>query len=597
MGVPRLIKSLSAAVGDDVWLKNVVTKVFNGEVATLSIDANSIFHTAAQVYRKLGAGRIAKSIALSIDLIVQLIRKYSPTHAVIIAVDGPPPRAKIEQQRARRYLSASAADVNDDYDGNMITPGSPYMLEMAAELKKAISTTRENFLVPSLIYSGHTTPGEGEHKIFKHLKECATKNPNMNGAHLIIGNDSDLTLIAMLCVVSNIHIVDIESPQLTIGADIPLMQTSSGRPKDGKVLNVNVIKKLIQAKLGNTATIDDFVFAMSLVGNDFLPRPLALSSIEVSTLLILNVLRKMEGAMPTLSGSIHIAGVLNFIRSMARDEIDGINEVSDLWSTQSVNDDGFVAYKCRVFAETLGNTDISDADITDAIRNKWYTHALSPNRSTVLKTIQDEDIAQMTAAYIQGLSWVYAYYSTGQDSVTWMWYYPYYYAPMLHDLNTLMDAADPAYLDEIMNTGKYEGETSVNSLVQLLCVMPARSIEHVPQQIVGMYSNPRLIASFPSSILVDRDLIPMEHMEVVILPHSPYHKVIVMVSALKPADLKEHNNVSHTEYNLSQKDMQVLRSEQINIGRIAGAGRGRGQATRSRVSPVATRGRGSPLRK
>ena len=66
-----------------------------------------------------------------------------------MAVDGVAPRAKMNQQRGRRFRSAKEAEINEKkardrgeklpdevrFDSNSITPGTPFMVRLQEQLK------------------------------------------------------------------------------------------------------------------------------------------------------------------------------------------------------------------------------------------------------------------------------------------------------------------------------------------------------------------------------------------------------------------------------------------------------------------------------
>uniref|UniRef100_A0A0A9YG36 5'-3' exoribonuclease 1 n=1 Tax=Lygus hesperus TaxID=30085 RepID=A0A0A9YG36_LYGHE len=84
-------------------------------------------------------------IMMYIDHIVELVK---PKQLLYLAVDGVAPRAKMNQQRERRFRSAqvkavelkessdsSAADVRHYFDSNCITPGTTFMLHLSEYLQ------------------------------------------------------------------------------------------------------------------------------------------------------------------------------------------------------------------------------------------------------------------------------------------------------------------------------------------------------------------------------------------------------------------------------------------------------------------------------
>jgi 5'-3' exonuclease len=101
---------------------------------------------------------------------------------VYIAFDGLVPYAKIVQQRYRRFRKP---DCESSFDKHQISPGTPYMRELADTLR---------ILFPHVIVSDTTERGEGEHKIFQWVRTLPTEERRNI---CIYGLDADLVLIAL----------------------------------------------------------------------------------------------------------------------------------------------------------------------------------------------------------------------------------------------------------------------------------------------------------------------------------------------------------------------------------------------------------------
>ena len=104
--------------------------------------------------------------------------KIKPQKLFFLAVDGVAPRAKMNQQRARRFRTAKeAADARrkalakgeelpkePPFDSNCITPGTHFMVKLHEQLKYFINkkiTEDAAWANVQVILSGHDVPGEG----------------------------------------------------------------------------------------------------------------------------------------------------------------------------------------------------------------------------------------------------------------------------------------------------------------------------------------------------------------------------------------------------------------------------------------------------
>lgn len=95
-------------------------------------------------------------------------------------------------------------------------------------------------------------------------------------------------------------------------------------------------------------------------------------------------------------------------------------------------------------------------------------------------------------SYVEGLSWVLAYYYTGCPS--WTWYYPHHFAPFAADFTEIET------LDIKFDVGK-----PFRPFEQLMGVFPAASRTHIPEafQSLMIEETSEIIDFYPEDFHVD----------------------------------------------------------------------------------------------
>jgi 5'-3' exoribonuclease 2 len=247
MGVPAMFRWLSQKypkivsavaeeqpkkVGDEVIPVDRTGPNPNGEeFDNLYLDMNGIVHPCSHPEDK-PAPKTETDMMLAIfeytDRVVGMVR---PRKLLYMAVDGVAPRAKMNQQRSRRFRSAKEAQEKDEeaemfrkklnqqkasrgevistleeviektWDSNAITPGTPFMHLLAESLQYWCAykfTTDPSWKDMKVIISDASVPGEGEHKIMNFVRSqraIATHDPNTR--HVIYGLDADLIMLSL----------------------------------------------------------------------------------------------------------------------------------------------------------------------------------------------------------------------------------------------------------------------------------------------------------------------------------------------------------------------------------------------------------------
>lgn len=289
---------------------------------------NSILHTCTHsndnTLSRMTDDQMYAAIFNYIDHLFDIIK---PKEVFYMAIDGVAPRAKMNQQRARRFRTAYEAEENlrkainqgleipkdDPFDSNAITPGTEFMAKLTSNLKYFIHkkmTEDSRWSNVKVILSGHEVPGEGEHKIMQFIRTMKSQNDyNPNLRHCIYGLDADLIMLGLVTHDPHFSLL---REEVTFGPG-SLNKSGDIHNQNFYLLHLSLLREYMNLEfqdLENEMTfeydferiLDDFILIMYVIGNDFLPN---LPDLHIN-----------KGAFPLLIGAFkqsikHLDGYLN----------------------------------------------------------------------------------------------------------------------------------------------------------------------------------------------------------------------------------------------------------------------------------------------
>ena len=152
MGVPSYFKNIISKYNEIL----IPQDIFNKNINNLFFDLNCLIHPT--IHNLTDENEMNQNIY---NNILKIINICKPKKLVYLGIDGVCPRAKIEQQRKRRFKSVLEKKI---WDTNAITPGTKFMNTLNSELKSYYEDNKR------ILLSDSTEAGEGEHKILQYMK-------------------------------------------------------------------------------------------------------------------------------------------------------------------------------------------------------------------------------------------------------------------------------------------------------------------------------------------------------------------------------------------------------------------------------------------
>ncbi|KAJ8613573.1 hypothetical protein CTAYLR_006130 [Chrysophaeum taylorii] len=510
-----------------------ISEALPGEdaVDNLYLDMNGIIHQCTHSNDdQLVTTSMKEQFVRIFQFTDKVCKLVGPQKLIYLAVDGIAPRAKMNQQRARRFRSSlERTQLMEDilaaggelpevhFDSNCITPGTEFMFKLGIAFEAWLehkTRTDPFYQGPLVIFSGCDVPGEGEHKIMDFIREEAAK-PGWDSAqrHCFYGLDADLIMLSLVTHQPNFRLL---REKMRRKKD-PL---TFGR-YDFEILEVSLLREMIELELKTESgerAIDDFVFLCMLVGNDFLPHVPHLDILSGSLDLSLQLYRELLPNVGFLTDKekIHLDRFEIVIRALATFERGSFERRASAERVPEYRGDG---YRDHYYKTKFG---------------------IDPDR-------EPDKIRAVARDYVLGLFWCVQYYHRGVKS--WDWYYPYMYAPLASDL---VDLADLDFEFPTTNSKPF------TPLMQLLSVLPPQSSNLLPAAYADLMTG-TLKESYPLTFDVDPNG-----------KAQPWEAVVLIPFLDEDAMVDELSRIDHTsqltelERKRNKQNNHVWRSRRVD---------------------------------
>uniref|UniRef100_A0AC35U6U7 5'-3' exoribonuclease n=1 Tax=Rhabditophanes sp. KR3021 TaxID=114890 RepID=A0AC35U6U7_9BILA len=413
MGVPAFFRSLSKkfpSIVTDVVEESAIeidgtripidwTKPNQNftEFDNLYLDMNGIVHPCSRPEDRPPPESEDEIFVLIFEYIDRLMAIIRPRRVLYMAVDGVAPRAKMNQQRSRRFRGAKEVidkekeieavrdrliangipvppkkEKHEWFDRNCITPGTEFMERLSKALEYYIAQKLKSdpaWACITVILSDASVPGEGEHKIMDFVrKQRASEGHDPNTVHCLCGADADLIMLGLATHEVNFHIIREEfvpgAPRACdlckkIGHELKncdggmIESSSSYVPPPPKKTNFIFIRlpvlreylereltmKNISFEFNLERAIDDWVCLCFLVGNDFLPH---LPSLEIREGALEMLVRLYKSMADKCGGYLTDNGEINMERmALILEELG--NEEDEIFRKRRINEERFRA--------------------------------------------------------------------------------------------------------------------------------------------------------------------------------------------------------------------------------------------------------------
>ena len=399
MGVPKFFRWLSERYPA---ISQLIAENRIPEFDCLYLDMNGIIHNCTHKDGDSASFRMTedKMFIAIFNYIEHLFGKIKPRQLFFMAIDGVAPRAKMNQQRSRRFRTALDAEKardkavkeglelpkEDPFDSNCITPGTEFMAKLTQQLKYFISkkvSEDVDWQGVEVVLSGHEVPGEGEHKIMEYIRQAKAQpgyDPNVR--HCLYGLDADLIMLGLLSHDPHFCLL---REEVTFGRQSQ-KKSKELEHQNFYLMHLCMVREYLELEfqeLQQAGTldfeydmeriIDDFILMAFFVRNDFLPN---LPNLHINEGALALMFQKYKQILPTLGGYINEHGVINLQRMEVL-----LNELSEV--------------EHRFF-----ETEYSDAKWIDAKRNAQNADGLlTASRGPVRISPEQKKIFQEVKKY------------------------------------------------------------------------------------------------------------------------------------------------------------------------------------------------------
>jgi 5'-3' exonuclease len=535
MGIPWYFYTIYKKYNTENDLTVDEASISKSRIDYLFLDYNSMIHPCAQQTLKNLSDDVRDENDIEneiindcIDYTRYILNVIKPKYLYIM-IDGVAPRAKINQQRERRYKShffkildkriEMEKDGESDHtknkvhwNSNKITPGTDFMDKLTKRLnifKECILNDCGSFL-SEVVISDSNIPGEGEHKMMKIISDITNDKQIC-----IYGLDADLIMLSL---------ISSRSDNIVLIRDNTFNSKLSDKDRVYTYVTIKKLKRYVCKDLRSNLERDtlisdenliyDYIFLCFLLGNDFLEHVPSLLIKEggINVLLkyysILINTRKYTGLirMAKLKGSnTNLQDVINM--EMLCDLLYHLSKTEPLFfkNIYSVYKGKKSCYRDTYDLEYINTNANVDIFI---YKQDYIRFNESGYKQRYYKFYGITDVTKCCRDYITGLNWIIGYYNNHSHD-NWSWYYEHHATPFASDIFEYLKN------NRVQNASLtlFNNSIPFSTLDQLLMVLPKDSLLEIMKTTdINLYwklcrifnTNSReLLEYYPNNICLD----------------------------------------------------------------------------------------------
>lgn len=408
---------------------------------------------------------------------LKVVKEVGPKCGVYIAIDGVVPMAKMRQQRLRRFKSAwLSSKLGDEdavtWDKNSITPGTAFMKKLRGRLETMITKHGKK----SWTLSSSDEPGEGEHKIVAEWRRGLYK-----GNFAVYGLDADLIVLTILSreLLPQINNVWLFREEVNAGK---ITYDEYGE-EVFEWFSINALRNWLVSGFSlaeEKIFILNYCFAMSVLGNDFLPSSLGLKIRDDGHGELLEIIRNMTSNNMSVINpdtlKISVSHLLHLFVILSNDEAERITKYVLKKQMMSRNLDDESTLKLGENNWPLSHVEesilVSGRQLINDWKHKYITHFFQGFNYT------KNDINVVCQEYLYGIQWIWAYYTGVAENVCFNWFYPHNLPPLWEMLTEYLKGGNllPVFPGNIALKAQ-----DIKTVEQLALVLPLESWSLIPE--------------------------------------------------------------------------------------------------------------------
>jgi 5'-3' exonuclease len=241
--------------------------------------------------------------------------------------------------------------------------------------------------------------GEGEHKIFEHIRAFPEEHQHVET--MVYGLDSDLIVLSLHHLkYGNIRLLR-EAPAFMVDSDEP------------QVLEVAMLAEGIQT----IVPIHDYVMLTLFLGNDFMPHFPALNLRSNGMEVLLKCYQQLQ--LPLFNGQVVWKNVRTFIELVSTYEKESMVK-------------NFLFRKRFIPDTSTLEKQVNNIPMIQ-MKKELYINPTQPGwEKRYYETLCPQEIPTVCDHFLRMVEWNMLYYTTGCPN--WSIYYPFAYPPLLCDL-------------------------------------------------------------------------------------------------------------------------------------------------------------------